>query len=262
MGEFVFKKKYGQNFIKSQNIVKRMVLESSIDCDSLVIEVGPGKGVLTSELSKCAKWVISYEIDSSLRPFLDERFKDSNVEIIYDDFMKRDICKDIEKYNYKNLYFIANVPYYITTPILMKIMELQKDVRKIVMMVQKEVGDRLCATYGSKNYSSISVYLDYFYKRSNLFFVSRNEFIPVPNVDSVVISFTRRDKLLRVDHLKVFFKLVRDSFQFKRKNIKNNLRGYNLEKVEEVLIKNGYSLSSRAEELPLEVFVEISNVIC
>ncbi len=259
MGDFTFKKKYGQNFIKNKNIVERMVLESDILEDTLVIEVGPGMGVLTEELSLYAKNVLCYEIDTTLKPYLDKKFVHSNVEIIYEDFLGRDILMDIKKYKYKYLYFIANVPYYITTPILMKIMEMQSSVSKIVMMVQKEVGERLCALCGSRNYSSISVYLDYFYERCALFLVPRYEFVPVPNVDSIIVSFTRRDFLLEVKDYSLFFRIVRDSFQFKRKTIKNNLKSYDLTKVEKVLLEHGYTLSSRAEALSLEVFVAISN---
>lgn len=262
MEKFYFKKKYGQNFIKNKCVVEKIINFSNILEDTLVIEVGPGKGVLTNEIAKYAKNVICYEIDKDLKQHLDKEFQDKdNVNIIYGDFLERDIDKDIEKYEFKNLYFISNVPYYITTSILMKIINLKFKVDKIVMMVQKEVGERLCAGYGSKLYSSISVYLDYFFEREKLFVVDRSEFIPVPNVDSIVISLTRKRDLLMVKNYDFFFNVVRDSFQFKRKNIRNNLNKYDINALENILVKHGYSLSSRAEEFPLSVFVEISNFL-
>ena len=263
MDKFNFKKKFGQNFIKNKIIVERIVNEAKIISDTLVIEVGPGKGILTEEVSKCANGVICYEIDESLKPFLDDKFSDNEkVNIIYEDFLNSDIEEDIKKYEFKYIYFVANVPYYITTPILMKIINLKFQIDNIVMMVQKEVGERLCAECGSKDYSSISVYLDYFFEREKLFVVDRCEFTPVPNVDSIVISLTRRKELLSVKNYDFFFKIVRDSFQFKRKNIRNNLSKYDINILENVLLKYGYSLGSRAEELPLLVFVEISNYLC
>lgn len=262
MDNFNYKKKFGQNFIKDRSIVERIVNESDILDDTLVIEVGPGKGILTDELSKKARMVISYEIDNDLSVFLNNKFNSiDNVKIIFDDFLTRDIKKDIDKYNYKYLYFIANVPYYITTPILMKVIESQLNVDKIVIMVQKEVGERFSAHIGSRDYSSITVFLNYFFVIEKLFIVDRSKFVPSPNVDSIVIAFTKRDMTSLVNDYKFFFKLVRDSFKFKRKTIKNNLRDYDLEKISSVLINNGLSLSSRAEEIDVDVFVEMSNIL-
>lgn len=260
MNQFSFKKKYGQNFIKNKYIVEKMINEAQIPDNTLVIEIGPGKGVLTEQIIKFAEKVICYEIDKDLQPFLDEKFKNiDNINIIYDDFLSRNIEEDIKNYKFKYIYFIANVPYYITTPILMKIINLQEKVNKIVMMIQKEVGNRLCAVCGNKDYSSISVFLDYFFERKKLFLVDRSEFIPVPNVDSIVISLTRKDKLKKIEDYDLFYKIVRDSFQFKRKNIKNNLRDYDANILSDVLSKYGFSLRSRAEEIPLSVFIDISN---
>ena len=261
MSEFKFKKKYGQNFIKDKSIVERMCELSEIKKDSLIIEVGPGRGILTEELSKYGN-VISYEIDNTLKDALDSKFSSNkNVHIIYDDFMNRDILKDISNYKYSNIYFISNVPYYITSPILMKIINSKISFDKIVMMVQKEVARRYTSMPGSREYSSISVYLGYFYDSKILFDVSRNMFYPVPNVDSSVIEFTKKYKLLEVKNYDLFFKIVRDSFQFKRKTLRNNLKNYDLNKIEEVLFKYGFDLSVRAEMLPVNVFVDISNAL-
>lgn len=262
MDNFKHKKKYGQNFLKDTSIVSRIVSISGITKNDLVLEVGPGKGILTKELAKCSKEVISYEIDEELRLHLDT-VKDNfdNIYFIYDDFLNREIKKDIKDITYQNIYFISNVPYYITTPILMKLMDSNILFSKIIMMVQKEVGNRFSAKPKSKNYSSITVYLNYYYDVVKEFNVDRNKFTPSPNVDSCIVSLTRKKKLIPLKNKDYFFQLVRDSFQFKRKNIKNNLKNYDSEIVEEVLIKNGYQLTSRAEELPLDVFIELSNTL-
>ena len=262
MEKFNFKKRYGQNFIKNPIIVEKIVEKSQIPEDTLILEVGVGKGILTNELIKHGKQVISYEIDTTLKDYLDEKFNNANnLEIIYTDFMERDIIEDINKYEYKNIYFIANVPYYITTPILMKLMNLNVNVDKIVMMVQKEVGERFNAMPKTKEYSSLTVLLNYYYDIKKLLNVNKNEFIPVPKVDSVVIALTRKKELLEVKNYDIFYKLIRDSFQFKRKTLRNNLRGYDLTKIEEILIKNNLSLSSRAEEISVDVFVQMSNYL-
>lgn len=261
MERFNFKKKYGQNFLKDNNIVKKIASTAKISEKSLVLEVGPGEGILTKELSLQADNVLCYEIDLELKDILEDKFKDSNVTIIFNDFLNRDIKKDIEKYDYDNLYFVSNVPYYITTPILMKLIESNLNFNKIVMMVQEEVGERFSAKVNSRSYGSITVFLNYYFKIKREFKVNRNNFTPVPNVDSEVVSFTRKESLLKLKDEKIFYKLVKDSFKFKRKNIKNNLTGYNLKVIEDVLKKYKLDLTSRAEQIPVEAFVDISNVL-
>lgn len=260
MQKFNFKKKFGQNFLKDDTIIKKIVEKAPITKKDLVIEVGPGKGILTKHLSLKAKNVLSYEIDTELEMFLKDINKEyKNIDFIFGDFLKRNIKTDIEKYYYENLYFVSNVPYYITTPILMKLMESGLNFEKIIMMVQKEVGDRFSAKPGSKDYGSLTVFLNYYYSVKKEFDVNRTYFTPQPNVDSVVVSFTSKDERLHLTNEELFFKLVKDSFKYKRKTIKNNLSEYNLEKIEEILLKNNYTLSSRAEMLPVDIFVDISN---
>lgn len=259
MDKFNFKKRYGQNFLKDNSVVEKIVHVAKIEKNSLIIEVGPGGGILTNELSKRASYVLCYEIDTDLCEILKERFKNSNVDLLFDDFLIRNIEEDIKKYNYDYLYFISNVPYYITTPILMKLIESNLEFDKIVMMVQEEVGDRFSAAISTKSYGSITVFLNYYFDIVKEFRVSRNLFKPVPNVDSVVVSFTKKDKLLELTNKELFFKLVKDSFRFKRKTIKNNLKEYDLHIVKKVLKENGLTLSSRAENIPVEVFVKMSN---
>ena len=260
MEDFKFKKSFGQNFLKDKNIVSNIVRYSEIKPNSLVIEIGPGAGALTKELSMYASHVLAYEIDTRLEDILDENLVNcSNVDIIFDDFLRRDVSKDIEKYQYDNIYVIANLPYYITTPIIEKLIESGISFEKVTIMIQKEVGDRLSARVGSRNYGSITVFLNYYFEIKKLFDVSRNCFIPVPNVDSVVISLISKKEKLEVINEKLLFQLIRDSFRFKRKNLHNNLKSYDLLKVEEVLRKYNFDLTVRAEELSINVFVDIAN---
>lgn len=257
---FKFKKKFGQNFIVDQNVIDNIIEGSKVDSETTVIEIGPGAGSLTYKLSKKAKQVICYEIDTTLKEVLADTLKEcNNVDVIYKDFLKCDVMEDLKKYNYKKLYVVANLPYYITTPIITKFIEDKIPVDKIVVMVQKEVGDRFKAIPGTKDYNSLSIYLNYYFDVRKILDVSKNVFVPKPNVDSIVVEFSRKENTYKLKDEKVFFKLVRDSFTQKRKNLRNNLKSYNLEKVEEVLKKYNYDLTVRAEQLPIEVFVDISN---
>ena len=257
---FNFKKNFGQNFIIDENIINSIIKKSEIDKNTLVIEIGPGAGSLTYKLCENAKNVLCYEIDTTLKDILKDTLKEyNNYEIIYQDFLKANVLEDIKKYNYEKLYVVANLPYYITTPIIMKLIEDGIPVDKIVVMVQKEVGNRFKAEPGSKDYSSLSIFLKYYFKVSKLLDVSKNVFIPKPNVDSIVVEFKRNETLIPLNNKELFFTLIRDSFKQKRKTLRNNLKGYDLEKIEEVLKKYNMDLSVRAEALSLEIFVEIFN---
>ncbi len=260
--DFSFKKKFGQNFLKDENILKNIVQKSDVDKDTLVIEIGVGAGYLTYYLSKGAKNVIGYEIDESLKDIINEQLKDiDNVEIIFNDFLKTNPINDIKKYDYKKIYVVANLPYYITTPIITKIIDDKIPVEKIVVMVQKEVGSRFNAKIGSKEYNSLTIFLNYYFEIRKLMDVSRNCFMPKPNVDSAIIEFKRKNIDYNLKNEELFFKLVRDSFKFKRKNLRNNLKGYDLEKLEKALKNINKDLTSRAESLSLEDFIYISNYI-
>lgn len=259
---FLFKKKFGQNFIIDSNIIENIVKKSLIDNKTLVIEIGPGAGALTSELLKKAKQVICYEIDTTLKPVLDELENNfNNVDIIYADFLKCDVLNDLKKYSYERLYVVANLPYYITTPIIEKIIEDRIPVDKIVVMVQKEVANRFMAKSNTKEYGSLTLYLNYFFSIKKIMNVSRNVFFPRPNVDSVVVELSKKNNLLYVSNKEIFFQLLRDSFRQKRKNLKNNLKLYDLKKIEYILKKYNFDLNVRAEQLSLEQFVEIANYL-
>lgn len=256
---FNLKKKFGQNFIIDENIIDSIIDKSKIGDDTLVIEIGPGAGSLTSKLAVFAKNVLCYEVDEALKPVLSHSLKDfNNIEIIFNDFLKSDVNNDIKKYSYNKLYVIANLPYYITTPILMKLITDNIEVDKIVVMVQKEVGDRFRAKPNTKDYSSLSVYLNYYFDVKKILNVSRNVFLPKPNVDSIVVEFTKKEQV-ELKNKEMFFNLVRDSFKQKRKNLRNNLKNYDLNKIDEILKEHNMDLTYRAEQIPIELFIEISN---
>jgi len=257
---FNLKKMFGQNFIIDENIINNIIDKSDIDKDTLVIEVGPGAGSLTYKLGKSSKNVIAYEIDTTLKELLEENINElDNVEVIYEDFLKANVNNSLKKYDYKKLYLVANLPYYITTPIIEKIISDKIPVDKMVVMVQKEVGNRFKAQPNSKEYGSLSVYLNYYFDIKKILDVSKNVFIPKPNVDSIVVEFIRKKEKHKVKNEELFFKLVRDSFKQKRKTLKNNLKEYNLEKISEILNKYNLDLSVRAEKLSLDIFIDIAN---
>jgi len=253
---FKFKKKYGQNFLIDDNVLNNIVSKSEIDKDTLVIEIGCGAGALTKRLVEVSKRVLGYEIDESLRPILETI---ENADIIFTDFLKRNVKKDLENYDYKKLYVVANLPYYITTPIITKIIDDKIPVDKIVVMVQKEVGDRFSALPNTKEYNSLSIFINYYFDVKKLFIVSKNVFMPKPNVDSIVISLIKKEIKLDVIDEGIFFKLIRDSFRQKRKTLKNNLKDYDFNVIDEVLKLNGFSSDVRAEALPIDIFVNIAN---
>ena len=259
--KFQFKKKFGQNFLQDNNILNNIVALANITPNDLVIEIGPGGGALTSKLIERTNKLICFEIDTDLKDHL-KQFENKGAKIIYGDFLKQDVNEVIKDCEYDNLYIIANLPYYITTPIITKIIESKLPVKKCVFMVQKEVANRLSATTSTKDYNSLTIFINYYFSCKKAFDVSKNVFYPKPNVDSAIIELDKRDSpLVDVIDENKFFKLVKDSFVFKRKTLRNNLKGYNLIKIEEILKKYGYDLSVRAEALSINVFADISNNI-
>ena len=259
LNNFNFKKSLGQNFINDENIINKMVNSIDIDKNTLVIEIGPGAGILSKSILPKSKYSILYEIDTRLEDILDDTLKDyDNYKIIFNDFLKEDIKSEIVKYSYDKLYVVANLPYYITTPIIYKLTsEIEPD--KILIMIQKEVADRLCASVNSNDYGYITAYLNYFYNIKKVFDVSRNNFTPKPNVDSSVIILSKRESNIKVKDVKYLDEFLKNCFKFKRKNLRNNLKGYDLNKINNILNKYGYDLSSRAENISIDIFVEIVN---
>ncbi len=261
---FNFKKKYGQNFLKNEAIIKNIVDVATIKPNSCVIEVGPGLGALTKKLAIANDKVeiICYEIDYELEDVLTVSLKEySNITVFFGDFLKQDIKKNLQSFKYKNLYFVSNVPYYITTPIIFKLIKSDLQFTKIVMMVQKEVAERFCANPGRKEYGALTVLLQYYFNVKKEFLVDKNQFVPKPNVDSMVVSFTPKEKKEIVYNEIFFEKFVHDCFKYKRKTLRNNLRKYDLNIVEKVLMKYNYDLNVRAEQLDYFIFVEISNAL-
>lgn len=260
MYNFDFKKTLGQNFLKDDNIVNKIVNATEYKKNNLVIEIGPGAGALTKKLLPKVDKALLYEIDTRLEKILDKELNEyDNYNIIFDDFLKRDVNKDLDNYNFDNLYIVANLPYYITTPIISKIIDDGIPACEIIIMIQKEVADRFCADVGTKEYGQLTVFLNYFYNINRVTNVSKNSFVPKPKVDSAVIRMVKKENLEYVKDLSFFSKVVKDAFRFKRKTIKNNLNNYDLSIVEDILRKYNFDLTTRSENIPYYVFIELSN---
>ena len=260
MYNFDYKKSLGQNFLKDNNVIDKIVSAINYEDNNLVIEIGPGSGAMTKELLKRVDFAILYEIDTRLEKILFKELSDYvNYELIFDDFLKRNIGNDLSKYKYDNLYIVANLPYYITTPIINKIVADKLPVKEMVIMIQKEVADRLSSKPGSRDYGQITVFLNYFFEIEKVLTVSKNCFVPKPKVDSAVIKMKRREQKELVKDEEFFEKIVKDSFRFKRKTIKNNLSNYDLKKIDIILNKYGFDINTRSECIPYYVFVEIAN---
>lgn len=257
MGEFKHKHSLGQNFLKDKKVLINIIDSVDVKEDDLIIEVGPGQGALTKYLKLFHANLRCFEIDTRVKKYLDA-FVDEKTKIIYEDFLNIDIKKQIQDINYNNLYVIANLPYYITTPIIEKIINSNVDVKAMVLMVQNEVADRLAAKPGSKDYGAITVYLNYYFDVQKLFVVNRNSFDPVPNVDSAVIKLAKEEDKHQVTK-ELFFSFVKDAFAMKRKNLRNNLKQYDLKLIEPILSKYNLTLQDRAENVSLECFIDIVN---
>lgn len=258
MGEFKHKHSLGQNFLKDRKVLIKIIDSVDVKEDDLIIEIGPGQGALTKYLKLFHSYLRCFEIDERVRKYLNT-FEDEKTEIIYQDFLQVDINEVVKDIKYNKLYIIANLPYYITTPIIEKIINSKVEVEGMVLMVQDEVADRLCAIPGSKNYGYITVYLNYYFNLEKLFTVDRSSFEPVPNVDSAVIKLSLKENRLIVNDEDKFFEFVKDAFKMKRKNLKNNLRKYDLDKINNILSKYDLSLQDRAEKVSLECFIEMFN---
>lgn len=253
------KKSLGQNFLQDENVLKKIANSIKTNEDDLIIEIGPGKGALTKYLQKKNSFLTCYEIDLRMKEIL-KKFENEKTQIIFQDFLKANIIEDHQKYNYKDIYVIANIPYYITTPIIKHILNQEK-IKSMTLLVQKEVAERFTAKPKSKAYGSLTVYLNYYFNVTYLFDVSRSAFYPVPNVESAVVKFERKNEKSNLKNEEVFFKLINDSFKMKRKTLKNNLKGYELDKIKNVLEENNLNENVRAEELSLEIFEKIANIL-
>lgn len=250
-------KKYGQNFLKSAEVLNK--ISNSVDVleNDLIIEIGPGMGALTNYLVKKNANLLCYEIDNRMSSYLDG-FSGDKCQIIYADFLKRNVIEDIKKIKYNNLYVIANIPYYITSPIISKLIEMELKPKEIVLLVQKEFAERITANENHKEYNAFTLYVDFYYSSKLLFYVDKTKFIPVPKVDSAVIKLTRKEDN-GVNNKDFYLNFIKDAFQNKRKTLKNNLKNYNWHKLSSILNEFGYKENVRAEEISKENFKNIVN---
>ena len=263
---FVFKKGLGQNFLSSQDVLEEIAIAAEID-GSGVIEIGPGFGVLTNELAKRAKKVLALEIDERLIPILADTLGEyDNVKVIKQDVLKTDVKKLIEEeFGGEKVSVAANLPYYITTPIITGLIEGQLPLKNLVVMVQKEVADRITAEPGSKNYGAISVLCQYYTRTELVTIVGADEFVPPPKVDSAVVKMAFRDEpAVSVKDEKMFFRTVKAAFSQRRKTLLNCLVAnfpQNKEEISEIMTSIGIEPTRRGETLSLEEFAKLSEAL-
>lgn len=262
---FHIKKKYGQNFLTDQNILSKITDVAIIDKQTLVVEIGPGFGSMTEQLLQKAKKVLAYEIDKDLIPILNENFDTDNLILINDDILKRNIDEDIKNIDdeFNNVVLVANLPYYITTPIIMKVLEQSDLVKELVVMMQLEVARRFTSKPSTKDYNSLSVVIQFKTDAKIALKVPRTVFVPAPNVDSAVVHMKVKTVIEpKPDDFEVFYRLVRASFTQRRKTLVNNLSsGFNLSKdeIKGLLVECGFGESVRAEKLTVEDFITLAN---
>lgn len=263
---FTFSKSLGQNFLIDGNIVRKIVSSANITSEDYVLEIGPGMGTLTEELALHAKKVVSVELDRSLLPILDETIgKYNNVEIVSGDILDIDVDELIrDKLNGGPVKVVANLPYYVTTPIIGKLIESQANIDSIIVMVQKEVAERMAAGPGSKTYGSLSVFVNFYTNPEIVVKVPKTVFMPQPKIDSAVIKLNIKRELPEVDKDQ-FFKVVKAAFSKRRKTIFNALStyGFDLEReaFKEYLQEADIKLEERAENLSVEDFIKISAIL-
>ena len=266
---FTFQKKFGQNFLIDTHVLEKIIRSAEITKDDMVLEIGPGIGTMTQYLCESAREVIAVEIDRTLIPILQDTLSEyDNVTVINEDVLKVDINKLVmERNNGKPVKVVANLPYYITTPIIMGLFEAHVPLDSITVMVQKEVADRMQAKPSTKDYGALSLAVQYYAKPYIVANVPPNCFMPRPNVGSAVIRLTRHEKpVTEVVDEQLMFKLIRASFNQRRKTLVNGLKNdpsLNLTKevIEEVITQLGKPLTVRGEALTLEEFAKLSNFI-
>ncbi len=259
------KKNYGQNFLIEPGIVSKIAASAMASDNCVAIEIGPGIGALTQQLSLVAKKVIAFEIDERLPEVLKDTLSDcENVEIILQDFMEADLNEVVEPYVKQgyDVVIAANLPYYITTPILFKIFESDAPIKQITVMMQKEVADRFTAESNTKDYNALSVITQYRCSVKNVMKVPKNVFHPKPNVDSAVLQFRFKEKDKTINEA-LFFKVVKSCFRQRRKTILNNLSLCVPEKAiaKDLLEKAGIEETRRAETLSMEEFIRLYRVV-
>lgn len=266
--EFAFKKNFGQNFLVDQHVLDKIINSADVTEEDVIIEIGPGIGTLTSALAKHAKKVIAVEIDNTLIPILEDTLSNySNIEIINEDILKVDINKIAQENNGSKIKIVANLPYYITTPIIMNILENELPVESITVMIQKEVASRMSAKSGTKEYGSLSLVVQYFSEPYLVANVPRNCFMPRPNVDSAVIRLTTlKSHPVEVENKEEFFALIKIAFSQRRKTLLNCIYNskefsFDKEKISIILVESGFDPNIRGEKLELKDFEILSKTI-
>ena len=266
---FAFQKKFGQNFLIDSNILESIVGAAEITKDDFVLEIGPGIGTMTQYLCESAREVVAVEIDKMLIPILNETLSEyDNVEVINEDVLKVDIKSLAEERNGgKPIKVVANLPYYITTPIIMGLFESGVPIDSITIMVQKEVAERMKAGPGTKDYGALSLAVQYYSDAKIVLKVPASCFMPKPNVDSAVIRLKRHsDNPFDVKDSELMFKIIKASFNQRRKTLANGIKNspelqYTREQVEEALCRLGKNANIRGEALTPEEFAELSNIL-
>lgn len=265
---FTFSKALGQNFLINPSVCPKMAQLCGASGKVGVIEVGPGAGVLTNELAKISYKVAAIELDKRLLPVLDETLSEhNNVKIINGDVMKLDLRKLIaDEFDSGDVVICANLPYYITSPVIMRILEERLPIQSLTVMVQKEAADRICARPGTRQSGAISAAVHFYSEPEILFKVSKGSFMPAPKVDSAVIKLhIRHEPPIEVSDEKMFFKVVRAAFSQRRKTLSNSLSsGLSMPKQEvtSILERAGIKTNARAEEMTMEDFSRITAEIC
>ena len=265
--DFRHSKSLGQNFLSDKHIIDAIIEGSEIGAEDLVIEIGPGMGVLTAAAAECASRVVAVEIDRHLIPILTETLENyDNVEIINADVMKTDLSEVVEKYRTSGkVRIIGNLPYYITTPIVMKLLEERVPADSITIMMQKEVADRIKASPGSKTYGALSVAVGFYCTVRHIANAPKEVFVPRPKVDSTVIRLdVRQERPVELVDEKLFFETIKKGFGQRRKTLLNSLtgiRGMPKESIAAVLADCGIDFRRRAETLSMSEFADLANEI-
>ncbi len=265
--QFAFQKRFGQNFLIDSHVLDKIVNAAGITKEDCVLEIGPGIGTMTQYLAEHAGRVVAVEIDTNLLPILAETLKDySNVTVINEDILKVDMNQLVKEYNQgRPIKVVANLPYYITTPIIMGLFESNVPIENITVMVQKEVADRMQVGPGSKDYGALSLAVQYYASPYIVANVPPNCFIPRPNVGSAVIRLTRyQEPPVQVKDVKLMFRLIRASFNQRRKTLQNGLNNspelsFSKEKIAAVIESLGLPPAVRGEALTLEQFAALAN---